>query len=106
MSAMTEFNPDNDSRVAFEARTDNDLKWIKSTLEKLLATCVICGHRVNQFEAHIEQSPEWKNRMISSEERIRSLELGMTQVRAVGGILGTLGGLLSGIALKLWGDHS
>ena len=102
---MTEFNPDNDSRVAFEARTDNDLKWIKSTLEKLLATCVICGHRVNQFEAHIEQSPEWKNRMISSEERIRSLELGMTQVKAVGGILGAISGFLASVGLKFWGNN-
>ena len=104
MSTMPEY--DNPLYTPFEARMNTDLMWIKDTLKTILSTCSICHGRINNVESQILQTTEWKNRQTTQEERIRQLELGMTQVKAVGGILGTMGGLVMGIIIKLWPGSS
>jgi len=104
---MNELKPDNPDRgTSFEGEMRTDMRWVRESLRTLLERCEICGRRVAVCEEHVHKAAEPLDRIAKNEASIRALETDMTRVKAVGGILGTLGGLLSGIAFKLWGGHS
>ena len=98
--------PDNHDRGAFEGKVCSDLEWIKAAIKSIQCLCNDRGKRIADCESSIMSFQNVAKCVQGHEDRIRAAENGLTQVKAIGGIMGTLGGILASVGIKLWGGHS
>ena|SRR3990170_4038212 len=103
---MSDQSPANHDRGAFEGKVCSDLEWLKAAIRSIQCLCEDRGKRISECESSVLVMQGIVKCAQGHEERIRGVETSITKVKAVGGVLGTIGGLLSGIAFKLWGSHS
>ena len=90
---------ENHDRGSFEGRVEQDLKWICESIKTIQVLCMNRGERIQRCEMDLQA-------LRGHDDRIRAVEKEITQVKAVGGVLGTLGGILASVGIKLWGGHS
>mgnify|MGYP001597421551 FL=1 len=95
----------NHDRGAFEGKVCGDLEWIKAAIKSIQCLCDDRGKRIGECESSILVMQNTVKCAQGHEERIRAAEKGLTQVKTVGGVLGTLGGILASLGIKLWGGH-
>ena len=95
----------NHDRGSFEGKVCADLEWIKREIGTIQSGCIDCTKRIREGEIALNALVTFNLCSREHEVRLRGLEQGLTQVKAVGGILGTLGGILASVGIKLWGSH-
>lgn len=96
---MSDLNHD---RGSFEGKVCSDLEWLKTAITNIQCLCEDRGKRIGNLESSILVMQNMVKCAQGHEERIGECEKGISQVKAIGGILGMLGGLLAGLGIKWW----
>ncbi len=100
--------PGNDRKQQgqFEGKVKADLDWIKGAVENIQQLCGERGERIQRCEIGLCQFDDAEKRLTGQamrhEERLRSAETGVTQAKAVGGVLGVIGGIIVAIFGHWW----
>lgn len=97
---------DRKSQGQFEGMVESDLKWIKGAVSNIQKLCSERGERIQRCEIGLCQFDDADKRLTEQatqyEKRLRDCETGLTQTKAVGGLLGLVAGFVAAIFGNWW----